>query len=95
MLYIWGNYNTTGIDVTPPDGTSSLNDPTYPYHYLGDQVPASLVSDAFFPLSKTWSDSCSAMYPGNLGRRIADLKSAGSQSPNGGNCRQGGNHRRQ
>jgi hypothetical protein len=72
MLYIWGNYNTTGIDVTPPDGTSSLNDPTYPYHYLGDQVPASLVSDAFFPLSKTWSDSCSAMYPGNLGRRIAD-----------------------
>lgn len=72
MLYIWGNYNTTGIDVAPPAGTSSLNDPAAPFHYLGNQVPASLISDAFFPLSKTWSDSCSAMYPGNLGRRVAD-----------------------
>jgi hypothetical protein len=72
MLYIWGNYNTTGIDVAPPAGTSSLNDSTYAYHYLGNQVPASLVSDAFFPLSKTWSDSCSAMYPENTGKRLAD-----------------------
>jgi hypothetical protein len=72
MLYIWGNYNTTGIDVAPPAGTSSLNDPAATYHYLGNQIPASLVTDAFFPLSKTWSDSCSAMYPSDLGRRVAD-----------------------
>jgi hypothetical protein len=73
LLYIWGNYNTTGINLAPPAGTASLNDPAAFYNYLGNQVPASLVSDAFFPLSKTWSDSCGAMYPGNLGRRLADL----------------------
>ncbi len=71
-MYIWGNYNTTGIDVAPPAGTSSLNDIAAPFHYLGSQVPSSLISDAFFPLSKTWSDSCSAMYPGNTGNRLAD-----------------------
>ena len=73
MLYLWGNYNTTGINLAPPVGTASLDDPAAPFNYLGDGVPASLVSDAIFPLSKTWSDSCSAMYPGNLGRRVADL----------------------
>ncbi len=50
MVYIWGNYNTTGI--TLPDGA-----------FKGDQVPASIVADAFFPLSKTWFDGLSAMYP--------------------------------
>lgn len=73
MLYIWGNYNTTGINVAPPVGTASLNDPTALFNYRGNQVPASLVADAFFPLSKTWSDSCSAMYPGQLNKRLADL----------------------
>jgi hypothetical protein len=73
MLYIWGNYNTTGINLAPPDGSASLNELTATYHYLGNQVPSSLISDAFFPLSKTWADSCSAMYPGNLGNRLADL----------------------
>jgi hypothetical protein len=77
MLYIWGNYNTTGINLAPPLGTASLNEPAAPFRYLGDQVPASLVSDAFFPLSKTWSDSCSAMFPGNLGNRRADLNLPG------------------
>ena len=77
LLYIWGNYNTTGINLAPPAGTASLNDPTAPFHYLGNQVPTSLVSDAFFPLSKTWADSCSAMYPGNLGNRRADLNLPG------------------
>lgn len=77
MLYIWGNYNTTGINVAPPSGTASLNEPNATFRYLGDQVPSSLVSDAFFPLSKTWSDSCSAMYPGNLGNRPADLNLPG------------------
>ncbi len=73
MLYIWGNYNTTGINVAPPDGTASTNDPAAPFHYDGDQIPASLVSDAFFPLSKTWTDSYGGMYPGSLGNRRADL----------------------
>jgi hypothetical protein len=73
MIYIWGNYNSTGINLAPPAGTSSLNDPAAIFNYLGNQVPTSIVSDAFFPLSKTWADSCSAMYPGNLGRRPADL----------------------
>jgi hypothetical protein len=73
LLYIWGNYNTTGINLAPPLGTASLNDPTAAFNYLGDQVPASLISDAFFPLSKTWADSYGAMYPGNLGSRNADL----------------------
>jgi hypothetical protein len=77
MLYMWGNYNTTGINLAPPLGTASLNEPTAFFNYLGDQVPASLVSDAFFPLSKTWSDSCSAMYPGTLGNRRADLNLPG------------------
>lgn len=77
MLYTWGNYNTTGINIAPPLGTASLNEPTAAFRYLGDQVPASIVSDAFFPLSKTWSDSCSAMYPGNLGNRRADLNLPG------------------
>jgi hypothetical protein len=77
MLYIWGNYNTSGINLAPPDGDASLNEPTATFRYLGDQVPASLVSDAFFPLSKTWSDSCSAMYPENLGKRRADLNLPG------------------
>lgn len=72
MLYIWGNYNTSGINAAPPNGTASVSDPGAPFHYLGDQVPASLISDAFFPLSKTWSDSCGAMYPASLGNRVAD-----------------------
>ena len=72
MVYIWGNYNTTGINLAPPDGTSSLNDPSVTYHYLGNQIPSSIAADAFFPLSKTWSDNASAMYPGELGRRLAD-----------------------
>lgn len=80
MLYIWGNYNTTGINIAPPNGTSSLNDPAAQFNYLGNQVPASIVSDAFFPLSKTWSDSCSSMYPANTGNRRADLNAPGNTS---------------
>jgi hypothetical protein len=67
MLYSWGNYNTTGIAAAPPAGIATLAP-----GYLGDQVPASLICDAFFPLSKTWADNAGAMYPGILNRRIAD-----------------------
>jgi hypothetical protein len=58
MVYIWGNYNTTGISGIPPGG-STLNNGGY----TGDQVPASIACDAFFPLSKTWFDGLSAMRP--------------------------------
>ena len=58
MVYVWGNYNTTGI-LAQPAGGATLNDGGY----AGGQVPASIVADAFFPLSKTWFDSSSAMYP--------------------------------
>lgn len=65
MVYIWGNYNTTGITGIPAD-SSTLNDGGY----TGAQIPASIVCDAFFPLSKTWYDSFSALYP--AGGRTAD-----------------------
>lgn len=58
MVYIWGNYNTTGITGIPTNG-STLNDGGY----TGAQVPSSIVCDAFFPLSKTWFDASSALYP--------------------------------
>jgi hypothetical protein len=58
MLYVWGNYNTTGITALPANG-STLNDGSY----TGAQIPTSLVCDAIFPLSKTWFDGLSAMYP--------------------------------
>ncbi len=58
MVYIWGNYNTTGITGVLTSG-STLNDGGY----TGAQVPASIVGDAIFPLSKTWFDGLSAMFP--------------------------------
>ncbi|MGI8470193.1 MAG: hypothetical protein ACR2N3_17260 [Pyrinomonadaceae bacterium] len=58
MIYVWGNYNTTGITSIPADG-STLNDGGY----TGPQVPASIACDAIFPLSKTWFDGLSAMFP--------------------------------
>ncbi|HWP55890.1 MAG TPA: hypothetical protein VN476_17300, partial [Pyrinomonadaceae bacterium] len=72
MVYIWGNYNTTGIDVAPPDGVSCLNDTSGVCRYLGNQVPTSIVCDAFFPLSKTFFDSETSMYPDDFSKRRAD-----------------------
>jgi hypothetical protein len=72
LVYIWGNYNTTGINLAPPDGVACLNDTTGVCKYNGDQVPASLVCDAFFPLSKNWYDSESAIYPDDLSKRKGD-----------------------
>ena len=72
MVYIWGNYNTTGINAAPPVGTASLNDTSNGYFYLGNQVPASIVCDAFFPLSKTFFDSETAMFPDDFSKRAAD-----------------------
>ena len=67
MVFIWGNYNTQGITSQPSNG-SSLNDG----NYRGPQVPASIVADAFTPLSKTWFDSMSSFYPDDVGSRTAD-----------------------
>jgi len=58
MVYIWGNYNTSGVTGIPAGG-STLNNGGY----SGAQIPASIVCDAFFPLSKTWFDSLPAMFP--------------------------------
>ncbi len=82
MVYIWGNYNTTGINSAPADGVSCLNDTTGVCRYLGNQVPSSIVCDAYFPLSKTFFDSETAMYPDNLGLRLADrvLPSVGAET---------------
>jgi len=76
-VYIWGNYNTTGIDVAPPNGTSCLNDNTGVCSYTGNQVPTSIVCDAFFPISKTFFDSETALYPDNTNQRLADRNNAG------------------
>lgn len=62
MVYIWGNYNTTGV-ASIPTGGSTLNDGGY----TGAQVPASIVCDAIFPLSRTWFDASSALYPEGSG----------------------------
>jgi hypothetical protein len=59
MVYVWGNYNTTGVSGVPAGG-STVNDGS---GYTGPQVPASIACDAFFPLSKTWFDGLSALYP--------------------------------
>lgn len=58
MVYIWGNFNTTGV-TSIPTGGSTLNDGGF----AGAQVPSSIVCDAIFPLSKTWFDASSALYP--------------------------------
>jgi hypothetical protein len=79
MVYIWGNYNTTGINGQPA-GASTLNDSTQVNFYLGNQVPASLVVDAIFPLSKTWFDGLSAIYPDDLSKRLADANLPGVTS---------------
>lgn len=78
MLYIWGNYNTTGINGQP-DNAATLNDSTQTYYYTGNQIPASIVCDAVFPLSKTWFDAASSRNPDSLNKRVADDKAAVGQ----------------
>ena len=80
MVYIAGNYNTNGIGGFTVGGPNLNSGKTS--DYLGVQVPASIICDAFFPLSKTWFDADSAMYPegtdggntstGSVAYRIAD-----------------------
>lgn len=79
MIYIWGNYNTTGINCQPTAG-STLNDSLQSCHYSGNQVPASVVVDAFTPLSKTWFDAETSMFPDDLGKRAADQSLPGTTS---------------
>jgi hypothetical protein len=80
MMYVWGNFNTTGINQAPASGESNLNDPAAAARYNGNQVPASLVADAFFPLSKTWYDALPAMYPEGWTGRVADAGSSSDTS---------------
>jgi hypothetical protein len=94
MVYIWGNYNTSGINQAPAAGTATLNQPTAASHYcpgpgpalstacaslVDTQVPSSIVGDAIFPLSKNWFDSSTAMYPDDYKGRPAD-RGAGVQA---------------
>jgi hypothetical protein len=72
MLYVWGNYNTTGINQAPAAGNANLNDPAAAARYNGNQVPASIVADAFFPLSKTWFDALPGLAPEGSTSRVAD-----------------------
>ena len=76
VIYSWGNYNTTGINQAPAAGISSYNDPAVASHYMPTatdrQVPSSIVTDAWFALSRTWSDSMSSVYPDPLSSRPAD-----------------------
>lgn len=58
LVHVWGNYNATGITGMPANG-STLNNGGF----TGPQVPASIVADAFSPLSKTWFDALSMLYP--------------------------------
>ncbi len=75
MVFIWGNYNTTGINGQPT-GASTSNDSSQTYYFQGDQVPSAIVSDAFFPLSKTWYDALPSLYPEGSTSRVADAGSA-------------------
>jgi hypothetical protein len=75
MVFVWGNYNTTGINGQPTSG-STPNDPTQTYSFQGDQIPSAIVSDAFFPISKTWYDALPALYPEGSTSRVADAASA-------------------
>lgn len=72
MMYLWGNFNTTGINAAPALGISSLNESSSTSRYNGNQVPASLVADAVFPISKTWYDALPSMYPEGWTARVAD-----------------------
>lgn len=56
MVYISGNFNTTGVTATIVAAANNGG-------YTGAQIPASIVGDAFFPLSKTWFDALPAMFP--------------------------------
>jgi hypothetical protein len=64
---MWGNFNTSGVNKIPDNG-STLNDGGF----LGPQVPASVVCDAFFAFSKTWFDAESFLYPDDRWDRQAD-----------------------
>jgi hypothetical protein len=78
MVFIWGNYNTTGISGQPTNGSTPNDGSTNSYQ--GNQIPAAIVSDAFFPLSKTWYDALPSLYPEGADNRIADAGSTSDSS---------------
>lgn len=69
--YIWGNYNTTGVDrsglgtseVTPAERYAPLND--------GLHIPAAVIADAVTILSNAWNDGKSFAYPFAPNSRVA------------------------
>jgi Tfp pilus assembly protein PilX len=77
MIYVWGNYNTTGINAAPPNGVAALNDPNEDFFYNGNQVPAAIICDAFWALSKTWFDALASIHPDSVSKRPADASAPG------------------
>ena len=62
-IYIWGNYNSTGFNCSSAAFPASCFANNNNGAFTGNQVPTSIISDAFFPLSKTWFDALPAMFP--------------------------------
>ena len=71
-VFVWGNYNTEGIASLPVEG-STLNNGGF----LGAQVPASIVGDALLPLSRTWFDALSVLYPEGCAAGVNGLSTGG------------------
>jgi hypothetical protein len=66
-VYVWGNYNATGIN--------SVGTPTPAADYIpqntSDHIPASIVGDAVTILSNAWNDSKSFRNPFDSAQRVA------------------------
>ncbi|MBN8723962.1 MAG: hypothetical protein J0M03_13585 [Acidobacteria bacterium] len=63
--YVLGNYNTTNVKNTTGATANVATD------YLGNEVPAAIISDSITLLSKDWRDSNSFTSPYNQGGRVA------------------------
>ncbi|HEY8561364.1 MAG TPA: hypothetical protein VIL74_13385 [Pyrinomonadaceae bacterium] len=92
-IYVFGNYNATGISsVGNPTPASGYNPQNTAAH-----VPASIVGDAVTILSNIWSDARSFRYPFDSAQRVASethvrfaLLSGDSRSSIEGTPNQGG-----
>lgn len=64
-VYVFGNYNTTNVKNTTGTTANTAAD------YLGNEVPAAIISDSITLLSKDWRDSNSFTSPYAQGGRVA------------------------
>ena len=68
-VYVYGNYNTTGLTVNPAGNINSPHLNYLPQNTV-NHIPASIVADAVTILSNGWDDSKSFWSPYNEGNRI-------------------------